>query len=127
MKTVSAFLFLMLLCACNPDVVYLSEEDSGREVILSVGQHAVITLPENLTTGYEWEFEIEPENQNVIGNIKEKAIRQETEMVGTPGVKEVSFKAENSGKTNISGYYVRSWEKWDKNTVQSVHYTIVAK
>jgi inhibitor of cysteine peptidase len=126
MKKLFAFLFL-LLCACRQDYVYLSEQDSGRDITLNVGQSAIITLAENPTTGYAWIFEIEPKEQNVITNIREKYVHQKTNLIGSGGIKEYSFKAENSGRVDIYGYYVRSWEEWDKNKVQSVRYSIIAK
>lgn len=128
MKKGFSLLFgLLALCSCKQENIYLSEQDSGSDVILNIGQRAVITLAENPTTGYAWVFEIEPKNQKTIEIIREKYIYQKNNLIGAGGIKELTFKAENTGKTDIYGYYVRSWEKWDKNKVQSVHYTIIAK
>ena len=127
MKKILSLWVLFTLCACKPDVVYLSEQDSGLNIKLFVGQSAVITLPENPTTGFAWVFEFEPKEQNVIANIREKFVHQKTTMLGSGGIKELSFKAENAGKAEVFGYYVRSWEEWDKKTVQSVHYNIIVK
>lgn len=127
MKKLISLLYVILLCACHRETVYLSEQDSGRNINLEIGQTTVITLPENQTTGYGWIFEIVPEEQNVIGNIKEKYIHQEAKMVGSGGIKEYSFKALNIGKTDIYGYYHRPWEKLNKETAQSVHFTVTVK
>lgn len=127
MRKLLSLIFWFMLCACKPEVVYLSEQDSGLNINLSVGQNAVITLPENPTTGFSWVFEFEPKEQIVIGNIREKFVHQKTKMLGSGGVKEFAFKTENAGKVDVFGYYVRSWEKWDKNKVQAVHYIIVVK
>lgn len=127
MKKLFSILMLIALTACEQDIVYLSEQDSNRYIALSIGQTAVITLAENPTTGYSWEFKIEPEEQNVVGNIKEKYIHQKTKLIGAGGIKEFSFRIKNSGKVNIDGYYRRPWEKADNKNEQSVHYTIIAK
>ena len=120
-------LCVLFLCACKQDCVYLSEQDSGRDIPLFVGQSAVITLAENPTTGFAWIFEIKPEGQSVLGQIREKYVHQNTNLIGSGGIKEYSFKAQNAGKAEVYGYYVRSWEDWDKNKEQSVHYTIIVK
>lgn len=127
MKKFLSLLYVLLLCACHQEAVYLSEQDSGRYIALKVGQTAVVTLPENQTTGYSWMFEVVPEEQNVIGNIKEKYVHQETKLVGSGGIKEFSFKIMNTGRADIYGYYHRPWEELDKKTAQSVHFTIVVK
>lgn len=127
MKKFLSLLYVLLLCACHQEAVYLSEQDSGRRITLEIGQTAVITLPENQTTGYSWLFEVTPEEQDIIGNIKEKYIHQKTKLVGSGGVKEFSFKAQNTGKADIYGYYRRPWEELDKKTAQSVHFTIIIK
>ena len=120
------FLFI-LLCSCQKEDVYLSEQDSGHNIILDIGQTAIITLAENRTTGYGWEFEIEPQQQDVIGNIKEKHIYQKTKLIGAGGIKEFRFKAERAGKVNINAYYRRPWENVDKKILHSVTYTIIAE
>ncbi|MBQ8482384.1 MAG: protease inhibitor I42 family protein [Alphaproteobacteria bacterium] len=127
MKKIISILLLIILTACERDIVYLSEQDSNRDIMLSVGQSAVITLEENPTTGYRWEFKIEPENQVIFSNIKEKYVYQQTKLIGAGGIKEFSFKIRNAGKADIFGYYRRPWEKEDKKNEQSVHYTIIAK
>ena len=127
MKKVFTVIFLAMLTACHPDSVYLSEQDNERDITLSVGQTAIIALAESQTTGYSWVFEIKPDAQNVIGNIKEKYIYQRTKLVGSGGIKEFSFKAENAGKVVIYGYYRRPWESPDIAPVQTVHYTIFAE
>lgn len=127
MKKLFSVLMLIVLMACKQDIVYLSEQDSNRDILLSIGQIAVITLAENPTTGYRWEFKIVPENQEILGNVKEKYIRQQTKLIGAGGIKEFSFRVKNAGKAEIFGYYRRAWENDDKINEQSVHYTIIAK
>jgi len=127
MKKLFSILMLVFLMACKQDIVYLSEQDNNRDIALSVGQTAVITLAENPTTGYRWEFKIVPENQEILGNIKEKYIQQQTKLIGAGGIKEFSFRVRSAGKAEIFGYYRRPWERENKKNEQSVHYTIIAK
>lgn len=127
MKKICCLLLFVLLCSCQKEDIYLSEQDSGHNIILDIGQTAIITLAENRTTGYGWEFEIEPQQQDVIGNIKEKHIYQKTKLIGAGGIKEFRFKAERAGKVNISAYYRRPWENVDKKNLHSVTYTIIAE
>ena len=127
MKRICCLFLFILLCSCQKEDIYLSEQDSGHDIVLDIGQTAVITLSENQTTGYSWEFEIEPRQQNVIGNIKEKHIYQKTKFIGAGGIKEFRFKAENAGKIRINAYYYRPWENVDKKTQHSVTYTIIAE
>jgi len=127
MKKIFTVLLLTMLVACHADSVYLSEQDNERDITLSIGQTAIIALAENQTTGYNWIFEIKPENQNVISNIKEKYIHQKTKLVGSGGIKEFSFKAERAGKVEIYGFYRRPWESHDIAPAQTVHYTIFAE
>lgn len=127
MKNFFTVLLLTILAACHADSVYLSEQDNERDITLAIGQTAIIALAENQTTGYSWAFEIKPNNQNVITNIKEKYIHQKTKLVGSGGIKEFSFKAESAGRVEIYGYYRRPWESHDIAPVQTVHYIIFAE
>ncbi|MBR1601494.1 MAG: protease inhibitor I42 family protein [Alphaproteobacteria bacterium] len=127
MKKIFLGLILIFLTACEQDIIYLSEQDNGRDITLSVGQTAVITLAENPTTGFSWKFEIEPKEQNILGNIREKYVHQHTNLIGAGGIKELSFRIKNQGKVDIFCYYRRTWENTDKKDEQSVHYTIIAK
>ena len=127
MRRVFYIFLLIILCSCHKEAVYLPELDSGHSITLDIGQTAVITLAENRTTGYSWELEIEPKQQNVIGDIKEKYIHQQTKLIGAGGIKEFRFKAESAGKIVIKAYYRRLWENVDENNLHSVTYTIIAE
>ncbi|MCI7420840.1 MAG: protease inhibitor I42 family protein [Alphaproteobacteria bacterium] len=125
MRKLTILFAAALLCGCH-NTLTLTQEESGKTVILSAGETAAIQLPENPTTGYSWEFFPEPENQNVIGNIKEEYTQDKAEagMVGVGGTKTYSFVAKQSGNITIKGYYYRPWENKDTGSAATVSYKI---
>lgn len=114
---------LFMLVACGKSLE-LKQSDSGQTVMLDKGQKAVIRLPENPTTGYGWEFEVEPKKQKTIMVISSKFIAGNSDLIGAGGVREYKFKAQKAGKIVIHGYYVRPWEQLNKETASQVYYEI---
>ena len=55
MRKLTILFAAALLCGCH-NTLTLTQEESGKTVILSAGETAAIQLPENPTTGYSWEF-----------------------------------------------------------------------
>lgn len=119
-KTFFAFLFIFLT-ACS-SALALNEQDSGKAFTVRIGQSRTISLPENPTTGYSWQFFITPENQQTISDIKETYIAPDTALTGAGGMKEYSFTARRKGKITITGYYLRPWEKSNTGNAQKVIY-----
>lgn len=126
MRILFNFIALFMLVACNKELE-LKQSDSGLTIELDKGQKAVIRLSENPTTGYGWIFEIEPKKQKTISVISSKFIAGTSELIGSGGTREYKFKAHKAGKTFIHGYYVRPWEKLDKETALQVHYEVEVK
>lgn len=58
-------LVLVFLTACSTPLK-LSDKDSGTHQTVRAGQRVVISLAENPTTGYSWQFFITPAKQNTI-------------------------------------------------------------
>lgn len=76
---------------------------------LSVGENLTITLDENPTTGYTWNYEISDENKIVIAS--DNYIESENEeIVGAGGIHEWTFSALDSGEVEVTFNYYRSWE-----------------
>ena len=86
----------------------------GKIIDARLGDIVTIKLAENPTTGYGWQFEIMPEEQNVIDVISSKYIAPRTTLIGTGGTKEYKFEIKNTGQITINGYYVRPWEETEK-------------
>ena len=112
----------VFLTACS-SAAALSEQDSGKTFIACVGEKQLISLPKNPTTGYSWQFFITPEKQQVVSDIKETYIAPDTTLVGAGGVKEYAFTVCQKGKITITGYYIRPWEKTNKENARKVTYT----
>lgn len=125
MKKLTILFAAALLCGCH-NTLTLTQEESGKNVTLAAGEAVAVQLPENPTTGYSWEFFTEPENQDVIGDIKEEYTQDKAEsgMVGVGGTKTYSFTAKQSGNVTIKGYYYRPWENKDTNSAATVNYKI---
>jgi inhibitor of cysteine peptidase len=95
-----------------PDMVVLSEADSGSQVKLSPGQTLEVTLESNPTTGYGWE--VSEVDGAVLAQVGEAEFQQAStegkELVGVGGTETFRFNAAN-GETTLSLVYRRSWEK----------------
>lgn len=116
-------LVLVFLTACSTPLK-LSDKDSGTHQTVRAGQRVVISLAENPTTGYSWQFFITPAKQNTITDTAETYIAPDTSLLGTGGMKEYSFTAAQEGRVTVTGYYFRPWEKLNEQTDQKVVYTI---
>lgn len=116
-------LVLVFLTACSTPLK-LSDKDSGTHQTVRAGQRVVISLAENPTTGYSWQFFITPAKQNTITDTAETYIAPDTSLVGAGGMKEYSFTAAQEGRVTVTGYYFRPWEKLNEQTDQKVVYTI---
>lgn len=122
--------FILFVAACGTyKNIELSRQDTGKTIDLTVGDKVAINLEENPTTGYGWNFFIEPENQNVIANIHEdyKEFAHEPDMVGVGGIKTYRFDATEKGKVKVDGYYYRPWEQLDKQTAEHVNFEFVVE
>jgi len=128
MFKLSLFTLVSLLTATSFAQAFdITQNDNGKVIDVKRGEIVTIKLAENPTTGYNWQFETEPENQNVISVISSKYIEPVTSLIGAGGTKEYKFEIKNAGQISINGYYVRPWEELDKNTATQVHYTINAQ
>ncbi len=123
MKKYLFVLTLVFLTACSSPLK-LSDKDSGTHQTARVGQRVIISLDENPTTGYSWQFFITPAEQNIITDTAETYIAPDTSLLGAGGIKEYSFTAARKGTATVTGYYFRSWEKLNEQTDQKVVYTI---
>ena len=83
---------------------------SGRTINLHVGDGVKVTLAENPSTGYKWQFLAKPEPICVIVNdayVANTAIGT----VGSGGVHNWEFRAVDKGTATVSLAYRRPWEK----------------
>ena len=105
MKIILTVLLLSLFsCA------FAEADDISNVINATAGKDFVITLDANATTGYEWQLANSIDN-NLIEFVGSEYIPNKTDLVGSGGRSVWTFKAVQTGKTQISFKYIRSWEK----------------
>lgn len=101
-------LLLCLGCALQPKMIEINRSYDQREMTVGVGEVLELSLPENPTTGFRWDFTVKPEPAFTI-------VRDEFEpMMSSPGkggTHHWQFKAVLSGSGAIKLEYRRPWEK----------------
>ncbi|GAG73070.1 unnamed protein product [marine sediment metagenome] len=104
-------LLIILLCSCK-SIAELTFDDKGKSFELEKGDRINIKLESNPTTGYEWILGGETDT-SVVSLFDSKFVQteKEEELVGAGGYEIFTFKAENSGQTEIILTYKRSWEE----------------
>ena len=117
------FVFLGLFLAACSSVPAFSERDNGKTFTVHIGEKHTISLFENPTTGYSWQFFVSPENQQVISDVKEIYVAPDTNLTGAGGVKKYTFTIRRKGTATVTGYYRRLWEKPDDINDQKVTFT----
>ena len=123
-------LVAVLLGNCGgQEQITLGQDNSGKEIFMAVGGKAVVNLTENTTTGYSWNFFVEPEQQDVIADISQayKPGVISNGQVGAGGIKTYSFTAAQKGTVLLTGYYYRPWEPLNKETAEKVIYKIIVE
>jgi inhibitor of cysteine peptidase len=98
---------------------------SGRTINLRVGDGVKVTLAENPSTGYKWEFLAKPEPICVIVNdayVANTAIGT----VGSGGLHHWDFRAVDKGTATVNLVYRRPWEK-DATPGQTFVLTVVVE
>lgn len=81
--------------------------DSDEVIEVQRGEKFQIALASNPTTGYGWEFEINP---NLISLINQ-TFKPESDLIGAGGTETFKFSALNEGEAEIVFSYKRSWEE----------------
>ena len=90
------------------EVVQKTINDNGKELKVKVGQEISLSLPENRTTGYQWQLS-SGELLSVTSDVYVAEV--DAGQVGTGGMREYLLVAETEGQGQLSAKYVRPWEK----------------
>lgn len=106
MLTAVAALALVATTGCASAQV-LGEDDSGKNVTLSVGEQLTIELPSNITTGYSWSVADDGGLQQVGEALYEAP---DTDAVGAGGTETFTFEATEPGAGELVLWYARPWE-----------------
>ena len=101
--------------------VILTQADQGKSIQVSSGEHIIVRLGENPTTGYGWAIDqINPEVVSPIGSDYAPASGSG---IGGGGERTFAFTAVKAGSSQI---LLKLWRKWegDKSVRQRFGVTI---
>ncbi len=107
---IAAFLIIRHTGKNNLSGITLTEDDSGREVSLRVGEKLKIILKSNPSTGYQWD--VAPFNESVIKLSEGPLVYEKKKIPGGEGETVFVFEAVSPGTTTIKLMYRRPWEKF---------------
>jgi inhibitor of cysteine peptidase len=119
-----ALLLLNVWCAGCPHkavTVIAGQEYDGRTIKLLVRDSVKLSLAENPTTGYKWEFLAKPEPECVI--VSDAYVANP---IGGGGAHDWEFRAEKKGTGTVKLGYRRPWEK-DAAPAKTFTLTLVVK
>jgi|SRR5579863_816247 len=121
-------LVLLSACcsACSRSSLTVTADKSydGRTVNLRVGDGVKLSLDENPTTGYRWEFTSRPEPNCVI--VMDEYVANTNGLAGSGGVHNWDIRAVDKGTCAVGLIYHRAWEK-DTAPAQKFALTMVVK
>lgn len=121
-------LVLMSVCSagCRRTSLTINADKTydGRSIELRVGDGVKLSLAENPTTGYRWEFVTKPEPNCVV--VSDAYVADAGGAIGSGGAHEWAFRAVSAGTGTVSLAYRRPWEK-DTAPAQTFKLTLVVK
>jgi inhibitor of cysteine peptidase len=100
---------LLLASQANASVVFVSQDDNGREFTLDRGDALEISLPATSGTGYTWQAE--PVDGGFVKQVGEPAFALDSAMPGASGHQIFHFGIEARGTGTLEIRYLRPWEK----------------
>ena len=111
-----AALFIACLCVgcsrqppAGPATQTINESNDGGTIDLEVGDHLIVRLAGNPTTGYTWEREATPMPSLILTSEKQYT-PDASDTVGGGGYYQWAFQAEKVGTTNLKLIYQRPFE-----------------
>ena len=93
-------------------MVFISQEDNGREFALDRGDALEISLPATSGTGYTWQAE--PVAGGFARQVGEPAFTLDSAMPGASGHQIFHFGIDATGTGALDMLYLRPWEKGSK-------------
>jgi predicted secreted protein len=103
---------LLLASRANASMVFISQDDNGREFTLDRGDALEISLPATSGTGYTWQAE--PVAGGFVKQVGEPAFALDSAMPGASGHQIFHFGIDASGTGTLEIRYMRPWEKGAK-------------
>ncbi len=131
-RTRKLFIFVLALlmfipAACSQavdPVVNIGESDAGKSIELKKGNTLVVTLPGNVTTGYNWEMEAQ--EPAILKQAGEPEVTPDSDAIGAPGKIVLKFTAAQAGQATLKLVYHRPWEK-GVAPIKTYEVTVVVK
>lgn len=103
-------IFILSGCASRPDgKLIFSEPINGCTVSMENGEEFELQLKENPTTGYIWTVDKLESSMLSVSKVDYKA--DNSQLLGSGGVRTIRIKTLNPGQTKIRLLMVRPWEK----------------
>jgi len=96
----------------SASMVFVSQDDNGREFTLDRGDALEISLPATSGTGYTWQAE--PVAGGFVRQVGEPAFTLDNAMPGASGLQIFHFGIDASGTGTLEIRYLRPWEKGTK-------------
>jgi predicted secreted protein len=115
-----AFSFPCFAHAQHPKMIEVDRTYDGREVTFGVGETLELSLPENPTTGFHWDFAVKPEP---VCTIVKSTFEPATGSPGKGGTRRWRFQAVHAGTAALELEYRRAWEK-DKPASRTFRLTV---
>ncbi|MGC1906984.1 MAG: protease inhibitor I42 family protein [Candidatus Acidiferrum sp.] len=95
-------------CTQRPKMIQADKSFDGRDLTMNVGDTVELSLAENPTTGFRWDFASKPEP---VCTIAKDAFDAETGSLGKGGTHHWEFQAVRAGTGTVKLEYRRPWEK----------------
>jgi predicted secreted protein len=100
---------LLVASRASASMVFISQDDNGREFTLDRGDALEISLPATSGTGYTWQAE--PVTGGFVRQVGEPAFALDSAMPGASGHQIFHFGIDASGTGTLEIRYLRPWEK----------------
>ena len=91
--------------------IQITMSDRDRQIVVRPGDTLVISLDENLTTGYEWK--VASVSSQIVELIDTRYLQKTRVALGGGGTREVRFRAKAPGQARVQLQLRRSWEPLD--------------
>jgi inhibitor of cysteine peptidase len=94
-------------------MLQVSEADHGATRVIATNDQVEIRLPENPTTGFQWQFDV-----SGVGRLRrlEDRFEQGSSAIGATGLRVVSFVTEAPGEVHVEAVERRAWEPPDPSS-----------
>jgi inhibitor of cysteine peptidase len=120
---VATALALSIPTQVRASMVFISQDENGREFTLDRGDALEISLPATSGTGYTWRAE--PVAGGFVKQVGEPEFKRDNAMPGASGYQVFHFAVEARGTGALEMRYLRPWEKGEPPAkVFQIHFIV---